>query len=90
MKTELLEQIGYPDWYQPLDEIKIRKILKHCKEHRIEPNVCAYYSDWDDFCSDWCDEVGCTKTEARSRLQDGKRTGEFLEFIDWGIIRFTT
>lgn len=80
--------VDYPNWYPKLNDIQVRTILKHCDKHGIESNICAYYEDWDDFCSDWVDHVGYTTQEAKSKLQDGKRTGEFLEFDGWGILRF--
>lgn len=64
---------------------EINKIEKHLKRYDLN-SICAYYYDWDDFCSDWCDEIGYTKTEARSLLHGGK--GEFQTINGLGILRF--
>lgn len=82
------EDIRYPGMYPDLDDDKIEIILKHCDYHKIEPDICAYYEDWEDFCSDWCDYIGLTEEEAREKLNGGDFEGEFIDFGDWGIIRF--
>ncbi len=68
------------------EEIKY-KIEKHAKRYNIKVEICAWYEDWKDFCSDWCDNLGYTKTEARKLLHGG--IGEFM-FIpnENGIVRF--
>lgn len=67
---------------------KIKKsINRHINRYNLSGNVCAWYSDWEDFCSDWCDECGYTRTEARALFHGGK--GEFMTLPDNnGIIRF--
>ncbi len=46
------------------------------------------YSDWEDFCSDWCNEnIGYTRTQARKLLHGGK--GEFVIFSNREIIRLS-
>ena len=70
------------------DKIK-DKIEKHAEKWGITAKICAYYEDWEDFCSDWCSEnIGYTRTEARKLLHGGK--GEFM-FLpdDLGIVRFS-
>lgn len=68
-----------------LTDEEITKINRHLKRYNLN-SVCAYYYDWDDFCSDWCDEIGYTKTQARALLHGGK--GEFKVVKDLGILRF--
>ena len=69
------------------DEVK-EKIEKHAKRYGIKSEICAWYADWNDFCSDWCDNLGYTKTEARDLLHGG--IGEFMTLPDGnGIIRFS-
>lgn len=69
------------------DEIK-EKIEKHANRYGIKAEICAWYSDWDDFCSDWCDELGYTRTQARAIFHGG--IGEFMKLPDEnGIIRFS-
>lgn len=79
-------KLDYPDMYPELDEDKTKKIFAHCNRYNIEPVICAYYEDWEDFCSDWCDHIGYTRTEARDKLHGG--IGEFMIFEGWGILRF--
>lgn len=68
------------------DDLK-KKIKKHAARYNIVPAICAWYSDWEDFCSDWCDNLGYTKTEARKILHGG--IGEFMKLPkDLGIVRF--
>ena len=66
-----------------IDEVK--KVERHLKRYNLN-RICAYYYDWNDFCSDWCDEIGYTKTEARNLLHGGK--GEFQIIEGLGILRF--
>ena len=39
------------------DTIK-QKIEAHAARYHIKAEICAWYSDWEDFCSDWCDICG--------------------------------
>lgn len=69
------------------DDIKMR-IETHARRYRIEPKICAWYKNWEDFCSDWCIGQGYTRTQARKLLHGG--IGEFMELSDGlGIVRFT-
>lgn len=68
------------------DDIK-KKIEKHAVRYNIAPVICAWYSDWEDFCSDWCDGLGYTRIEARKILHGGR--GEFMKLPkNFGIVRF--
>ena len=68
------------------DDLK-KKIEKHAARYNIVSAICAWYSDWEDFCSDWRDNLGYTKTEARKILHGG--IGEFMKLPkDLGIVRF--
>lgn len=68
------------------DELK-QKINRHAKRYGISSEICAWYANWEDFCSDWCKDHGYTRTEARKLLHGGK--GEFMILPDGlGIIRF--
>ena len=68
------------------DDIK-KKIEKHAARYNIALAICAWYSDWEDFCSDWCDGLGYTRTEARKILYGGR--GEFMKLPkNLGIVRF--
>lgn len=64
------------------------KIDRHAKRYRINPDICAWYRDWEDFCSDWCDpRIGYTRTQAREILHGG--IGEFMFLPEGkGIVRF--
>ncbi|HCL4479928.1 TPA: hypothetical protein N2D99_001995 [Clostridium botulinum] len=63
-------------------------LIKHCNRYEINPEICAWYSDWEDFCSDWCNEnIGYTRTQARKLLHGGK--GEFVIFSNREIIRLS-
>lgn len=75
------------DYANRLTEEQKKLFIRHCNRYRVKPVICAWYDDMDDFYSDWCDVVGFTKTEARQRLKEGKRIGEFKIFSDNQIIR---
>lgn len=63
-----------------------QKITKHMHSYKVG-EICAWYKDWEDFCSDWCSQCGYTKTQARKLLHGG--IGEFMILPDnLGIIRF--
>ena len=57
------------------DTIK-QKIEAHAARYHIKAEICAWYSDWEDFCSDWCDICGYSRTEARKLYHGG--IGEFM------------
>ena len=60
--------IDYLNGYIKLTEAIKQKIEKHAQRYNIKAEICAWYSDWEDFCSDWCDDCGYTRTEARKNL----------------------
>lgn len=53
-----------------------QKIESHANRYNIRAEICAWYSGWEDFCSDWCDGCGYTRTEARKLYHGG--IGEFM------------
>jgi hypothetical protein len=68
------------------DKIK-QKIESHANRYNIKAEICAWYSDWEDFCSDWCDGCSYTRTEARKLYHGG--IGEFMNLPNGnGIVRF--
>lgn len=82
------DSIAYlSNYIRVTEEIK-QKIEKHAKRYGIKAEICAWYQDWKDFCSDWCSKsIGYTKTEARKLLHRG--TGEFMYLPnELGIVRF--
>ena len=60
-------------------------LVSHSNSFNVEPNICAWYDDMDDFYSDWCDEVGYS-IEMANDVYNGS-DGEFLTFNDGSIIR---
>lgn len=82
------DSINYLERYVKVtDDIK-KRIERHAKRYEINAEICAWYKDWNDFCSEWCDELGFTKTEARKLLHGG--IGEFIYLPDnLGIVRFS-
>ena len=81
------ESIDYLSRHINVTEKIKYKIEKHAKRYGIKAEICAWYEDWKDFCSDWCIDLGYTKTEARKLLHGG--IGEFM-FLpdDSGSVRF--
>ena len=80
------QSIKYLSQYMKItDEIK-NKITKHCRRYGISEEVCAFYSDIEDFYSDWCDNLGYTRTEAKQIHHGG--IGEFQTFSNGNIIRY--
>ena len=81
------QSIEYLSKYINLTEEIKQKIEKHAQRYNIEAKICAWYADWNDFCTDWCDDCGYTKEEAKQILHGG--IGEFMTLSDrCGIIRF--
>ena len=74
-KDALQESIEYLSDYICVSKDVIRAIQRHAKRYGIMPGICAWYLDWEDFCSDWCDQCGYTRTQARKLLHGG--IGEF-------------
>lgn len=73
------------DYKDKLSEQQKKVLVRHCNRYEIRPDICAWYDDWEDFCSDWCDYIGYTKTEARKLLHSD--TGEFCIFGSGEIVR---
>ena len=83
MKKFIKEQIN--DYLNKITDEQARKLIRHCNRYIIEPNICAWYDNMEDFFSDWCDAVGYTRTQARKLYHGGK--GEFCTFANGEIIR---
>lgn len=81
------ESIEYLSKYYPITNLVSDKIKKHIKRYSLSGDICAYYIDWKDFCSDWCNDLSYTKKEAKKLLHGGK--GEFQIIKDYGIIRYS-
>ena len=77
------------DYLNHLTKEQIELIVNHCNEYGIKPDLCAWYKDMDDFYSDWCDEVGYSESEADRVFEEGSQSGEFIQFSDESIVRFT-
>lgn len=73
------------DYQNRLTEEQKKKLIKHCNRYHIQPTICAWYDDLEDFFSDWCDNCGYTRTEARKIYHGGK--GEFCTFSTGEIVR---
>lgn len=82
------DSITYLSGYIKVTEEIKQKIEKHAKRYGIKAEICAWYQDWKDFCSDWCSpNIGYTKTKARKLLHGG--VGEFMYLPnELGIVRF--
>ena len=82
------DSIAYLSGYIKVTEEIKQKIETHAKRYGIKAEICAWYQDWKDFCSDWCSpNIGYTKTEARKLLHGG--IGEFMYLPnELGIVRF--
>ena len=79
--------IDYLSTYIKLTGKIKQKIESHERRYNIKAEICARYSDSEDFCSDWCDGCGYTSTEARKLYHGG--IGEFMKLPDGnGIVRF--
>lgn len=77
--------IDYISQYMEINDEVIDKIVRHCNRYGLQPDICAWYADLEDFFSDWC-VIGYTKTEARKLYHGGK--GEFQTFANGNIIRY--
>lgn len=87
MKEILDKSKKYLDQYITVTDIILAKIRRHAKRYQISAEICAWYADWEDFCSDWCKNLGYTRTEARKILHGGN--GEFMKLSEEkGIVRF--
>lgn len=77
------------DYQNRLTEEQKSIVLEHCNQHKIAPVICAWYDDWEDFCSDWVDNLGYSEEDAKDLL-DGQdhNKGEFLIFENETIVRF--
>lgn len=78
----------YLSQYINVNKVLEGKIDRHIKRYGLSGDVCAYYSDWEDLCSDWCSApLYYTRTEVRNLLHNS--SGEFMVLPnELGIIRF--
>lgn len=74
------------DYRNRLTEEQKLTVVEHANNFELEPNICAWYDDMEDFYSDWCGELGYTQEEADSLFCEND--GEFLQFNNDTIIRF--
>lgn len=76
----------YLSRYITLTEDLLLAIGKHAMRYVLKSDICAYYTDLEDFFSDWTG-IGYTRTEARVLLHSGM--GEFFKLPDnLGYVRF--
>lgn len=85
MAKGLFDRNDINDYQNRLTEEQKKALIRHCNRYEISPIITAWYDDWEDFCSDWCGNLGYTKTEARKILHGGK--GEFKMFKTGEIVR---
>ena len=74
------------DYENRLTEEQKLTVVEHANNFELEPNICAWYNDMEDFYSDWVGELHYTEEEARRLLCEND--GEFLCFDNDTIIRF--
>ena len=79
------------DYQNKLTNKQKERVINHCNRYDIFPNICAWYDDLDDFYTDWIYDNKIFKTEdkANERYEYGVEIGEFLNFKDGQIIRFS-
>jgi hypothetical protein len=87
MAKGLFDLSDIDDYRNRLTDEQKKSLIRHCNRYEINPKLIAWYDNWEDFCSDWCDEIGYTRTEARERLRSGD--GEFKVFSNGEIIRLS-
>lgn len=78
------------DYKNQLTEDEKKLVVRHANKYQRKPDICAWYDDWDDFCSDWVETYNYTKSQARDLL-NGKceNAGEFKILKSGKIIRFS-
>lgn len=86
MKKTTFAIADIDDYQNRLTEKQKKTLLIHCNKHGINPEICAWYDNMEDFYSDWVNEVGYLKADAKNLLvvNDG---GEFKKFRNGSIIR---
>lgn len=76
----------YLSQYIVLTDKVLLAIGKHAMRYQIPCEICAHYTDMEDFFSDWC-ALGYSRTEARKLMHEGN--GEFMRLPDGlGYVRF--
>lgn len=81
------ESIEYLEQYIEVTDDIQEAIEDYAEKHGIEPKICAYYENHEDFLDDW-ESVGYTRGQAEQLLQDSPN--EFMNLPDGlGRIRFT-
>lgn len=76
----------YLSQYLKMTDDLLLAIGKHAMRYALRGEICAYYTDLEDFMLDWTG-IGYTRTEARALLHGGM--GEFFKLPDGlGYVRF--
>lgn len=86
-KTYTVEDIN--DYQNRLSEQQATELIEHCNRFGIEPDICAWYDDMDDFYQDWVEDNNICKTESEAdeRYEYGVDIGEFKAFPNGEIVR---
>ena len=80
------KSVKYLSRYIEVDDVIKKRIIRHSVYFRMAPEVCAWYRDWEDMCSDW-ESLGYSRTEIRKMRHGG--IGEFMTLPNGlGIVRF--
>jgi len=75
------------DYLNRLTDEQKETLIKHCNKYNIKPIICAWYNDLEDFYSDWVDNIGYSKSEAKEKLIMSNNKGEFKRFKNGSIVR---
>ena len=73
------------DYQNRLTESNKKLLIRHCNKHNITPVICAWYDNMQDFYSDWVDDLGYSKSQARELLSNNR--DEFKIFSNKEIVR---
>lgn len=80
------ESRKYLSQYIELTDDILLAIGKHAMRYQIPCEICAHYTDMEDFFSDWT-ALGYSRTEARKLMHGG--SGEFMKLpAGAGYVRF--
>lgn len=89
MKQMDNESIEYMEQYVGVSERVKKYIENHADKYGLNPKICAWYKDTDNFYDDWVLGVGYSTKDADLVYDKGIESGEFLWLPDGlGLVRF--
>ncbi len=85
LTDDLSNSIDYVSQYMPVTPDHVLAIVNHCVQYKLNPCICAWYKDKDDFTYDW-KQIGYTEPAIQELLSTEQK--EFQTLNNGCILRY--